>query len=58
MHLEDLGVYGKIILKWIFKTYSGKAWTGLILPKRETRGGLFEHGRKPSGPIKCEEFLG
>jgi hypothetical protein len=29
-HLEDLGVDGKIILKWIFKNSNG-AWTGLIL---------------------------
>jgi hypothetical protein len=29
-HLEDLGVDGKIILKWIFKKWYGEAWTGLI----------------------------
>jgi hypothetical protein len=28
-HLEDLGVDGRITLKWI-KPWDGEAWTGLI----------------------------
>ena len=29
-HLEDLGVDGKIILKWIFNRWDGEAWIELI----------------------------
>jgi len=29
-HLEDLGIYEKIILEWILRKYGGKVWTGFI----------------------------
>jgi hypothetical protein len=29
-HLEDPGVGGRIILRWIFRKWDGEAWIGLI----------------------------
>jgi hypothetical protein len=38
-HLEDLGADGRILLKRIFKTWDGEAWTGLICLRIGTGGG-------------------
>jgi hypothetical protein len=37
-HLEDLGIYEKIILEWILRKYSGKVWTGFIWLRIGTLG--------------------
>jgi hypothetical protein len=46
--LEDPGVDGRIILRWIFVNWNVRAWTESIFS---------ECGNVPSGSIKCEEFL-
>jgi hypothetical protein len=56
--LEDPGVDGRIILKWIFKTWDGEgARTGLIWLRITQVAGSCECGNEPLGSIKCGEFL-
>jgi hypothetical protein len=38
--LEDVDVDGKLMLKFIFKKWNGKAWTGIIWLRIRTGGGL------------------
>ena len=38
-HLEDPSVYGRIILRWIFKKWDVGAWTGSMWLRIGTVGG-------------------
>jgi hypothetical protein len=52
-YLEDLGIDGRVLLKWIVQKWDEEAWTGLICRKERTGGGLCECGDGPPGSIKC-----
>jgi hypothetical protein len=56
-HWEDLGLDGKLILKWLFKKWNGWTWTGLIWLRIEAGGGLCTCDDEPSGSIKYGGFL-
>jgi hypothetical protein len=57
-HLEDSGVYGRIILRWIFRKWDVVVRTGSLWLRIETGGFLWKHFNEPSGSMKCGEFLG
>jgi hypothetical protein len=51
--LEDPGVDGRIILKWIFERLGG----GVDRIDLAQVAGSCVYGDEPSGSIKCGEFL-
>jgi hypothetical protein len=56
-HLEDLGVDGRIKLKWIFKKWdSGGAWNGSDSGQGQVARSC-ECGNESSGSVKCGELL-
>jgi hypothetical protein len=55
-HLEDLGVDGRVILKWVLKKQGG-AWTRLIWVRIGQVMGCCKCGNEPSSSIKCGEFI-
>jgi hypothetical protein len=54
-HLEDQGIDGRIILRWILRKWDWGAWTGLIWPRLGT--GPCKCGNEPLDSIRCGEFL-
>jgi len=55
--LEDPDVDGRIILRWTFRKWDVGAW---LDPDDSGQGQVLvtcECGNKPSGSIKCGEFL-
>jgi len=56
--MEDPGVEGRIILKWIFRKWDvgGMDWIELAQDRDRWRG-LLKCGNEPSGSIKCGAFL-
>jgi hypothetical protein len=51
-HLEDVCVYGKIILEWTLGKQGGEVWTVFIRLRIGTSGGSCEHGNESSSFIK------
>jgi hypothetical protein len=56
-HIEELGVDGRRILKWIFRKWDGSMYYIYLAQDRGQMTGACECGNEPSGSIKCGEFL-
>jgi len=53
-HLEDPGLGGRIILRWLFRKWDGGMdWIELA----QDRDRWWARGNGPSSSIKCGEFL-
>jgi hypothetical protein len=53
-HLEDLGIDGRIILKWIFNKWDWESWIGLIRLRIGQVVGCCECSNESLGSVKGE----
>jgi len=56
-HLDDPGLNGRIILRWIFRKLDVVVWTGSRWLRIGHMAGTCKCGNEPLGSIKCGEFL-
>jgi len=57
VHMQDLGINGRIALTWIIRKVDERLWTGFISLVIVKVVGCCERGNEHSGSIGCEELI-